>query len=375
MPTPTTQAVHHALQIFAGDVHAKLGLAGSPNVWPEDQLKAPITALFESLARIYKKVGVVNTEAPRAADQEEDGGSRVDAVVRIGPTLATVVPTGHVELKAPSKTGDPRKLKDKADRAQWKKFQQLPNLIYTNGREWTLQRTGVQIGGLVRFTGDPVAEGADAVTERDASKFEALVANFLAWDPIVPKTSRQIAELLAPLCGLLRSESFEALKRPDSALTKLATQMRKYLFPGATNEVVADAYAQTFTYALLIARFEGADPLTFENAEAVLADGHGLLSEVLGLLDSPKARKEVATSTDMLLRVIGQVAPERLWPVTAVTRGCISTKSFSPPMTQLCGKRLARTIRPPKSFTRKSPLFKNSWQRNLGSRPASLMRT
>ena len=312
MPAATIDAVHDALKVFADDVHAKLGLAGSPNVWPEDQLKAPIATLFQTLAKVYKKVGVVNTEAPRSADKEDDGGSRVDAVVRIGPTLATVSATGHIELKAPSKTGDPRKLTGKADKEQWKKFQRLPNLIYTNGREWTLQRTGVQSGPFVKFTGDPVAQGAAAVTAEDAAKFEALVAAFLAWDPIVPKTSRQIAELLAPLCALLRTEALEALKQPGSALTKLAVEMRKYLFPDATNEVVADAYAQTFTYALLIARFEGADPLTFENAEKALAHGHGLLSEVLGLLDTPKARKEVETSTEMLQRVISRVIPNAI---------------------------------------------------------------
>ncbi|MBX9719456.1 MAG: hypothetical protein K2X36_11545 [Microbacteriaceae bacterium] len=304
-------AVHRALVVFADDVHAKLGLAGSPKVWPEDQLKSPVSVLFQALAKIYGKVGVVNTEAPRSAE-DDDGGSRVDAVVRIGPTLATVVPTGHIELKAPSKSGDPRKLTDMSDKAQWKKFQRLPNLIYTNGREWTLQRTGIQIGALVRFSGDPVALGGAAVTREDAERFEALAAIFLSWDPIVPKTSRQIAELLAPLCALLRTEALEALKRPNSALTKLAAEMRKYLFPEASNEVVADAYAQTFTYALLIARFEGAEPLTFASAEGALSRGHGLLSEVLGLLDSPRARREVETSTDMLVRVIGQIIPSAI---------------------------------------------------------------
>lgn len=312
MPGAATDPIHAALRTFADAIHEKLGLPGASDVWPEDQLKGPVEILFKAVAQSFDKVAIVRTEAPRPADVKEDGGSRVDAAVHLGRTVAATLLTGHIELKAPSKSGDPRKLTGKADKDQWKKFQKLPNLIYTNGREWTLQRTGKQIGSLVRFSGDPIKLGANAVTADDAKHFEALARTFLEWEPIVPHTSRQIAELLAPLCRLLRTEALEALKRKESALTKLAAEVRKYLFPNASNEVVADAYAQTFTYALLIARFEGADPLTIDSAEEALQDGHGLLGEVLHLLETPAAHKEVETSTEMLLRVIGQVKPREI---------------------------------------------------------------
>ena len=49
-------AVHRALVVFADDVHAKLGLAGSPKVWPEDQLKSPVSVLFQALAVVPSDV-------------------------------------------------------------------------------------------------------------------------------------------------------------------------------------------------------------------------------------------------------------------------------------------------------------------------------
>lgn len=301
--------IFEALQVFADELRQKLNSGSSYSVWPEDQLKSPLEALLRSAGQSCNKFVIVRTEAPNAPDEGEKSGGRVDAAISVGPTPHTTILTGHVELKAPGKGGDPTKLKDKRDKAQWGKFKKLPNLIYTDGREWTLQRTGTRTGKVVRLSGDPVRDGRGAITVGDAEQLELLLRSFLNWQPIVPKSSKQIADLLAPLCRLLRTEAKLALDDEDSALSSLAQEWRKYLFPGTSSEVVADAYAQTFTYALLIARFEGADPLTVEKASEVLTVGHGLLGEVLGLLNNPSAHAEVKTSTDMILRVIAQIDP------------------------------------------------------------------
>ena len=304
----STNAVLAALKTYAQTVHASLGIPGAPAAWPEDQLKSPMKVLLESIGTMLGHTVIVTTESPQPGGDGETSGGRVDAAVQVGKTTGTALLTGHVELKAPNKPGDPRKLTAKHDVDQWAKFQRLPNLIYTNGREWTLQRTGTEIS---RFTlsGDPVHAGEGAVNTEDAESFRAFIETFFLWEPIPPKTSKQLAELLAPLCRLLRAEVLESLASDSSALTRLAREVRKYLFGNASNETVADAFAQTYTYSLLIARMEGADPLTVSEAERVLNDGHGLLSEVLGLLDSPDAHIEVQTSADTILRVLRAVQP------------------------------------------------------------------
>ena len=55
----------------------------------------------------------------------------------------------------------------------------------------------------------------------------------------------RFAELLAPLCRMLRDGVMDALKDPESPLVQLAGDWRQLLFPNASDEQFADAYAQT----------------------------------------------------------------------------------------------------------------------------------
>ncbi len=85
-----------------------------------------------------------------------------------------------------------------------------------------------------------------------------MLRDFLFWQPTAPATPRALAETLAPLCRLLRAEVLAAVQNPDSGLAALAVDWRHYLFPDADDAQFADAYAQTLTYALLLARWSGA---------------------------------------------------------------------------------------------------------------------
>jgi Type ISP C-terminal specificity domain/N-6 DNA Methylase len=95
-------------------------------------------------------------------------------------------------------------------------------------------------------------------------------------------------------------------------LAQLAHEWRNYLFPDADNAKFADAYAQTLTYALLLARFNGEAKLTTDSAARSLDSGHGLLAQTLRVLAQPEARAEIAVPVDLLERVIAAVEPERL---------------------------------------------------------------
>ncbi len=64
----------------------------------------------------------------------------------------------------------------------------------------------------------------------------------------------QLAEVSARLCRLLRDEVTEQMARGGKALTDLAADWRKLLFPNATDEEFADGYAQAVTFGLLMAR-------------------------------------------------------------------------------------------------------------------------
>ncbi|MCI0334571.1 MAG: N-6 DNA methylase, partial [Planctomycetes bacterium] len=118
--------------------------------------------------------------------------------------------------------------------------------------------------------------------------------------------------LLAPLCWKLRADVAEAVKDPESPLVQLAKDWRQLLFPDASDERFADSYAQTVTFALLLARSEGADPLTLATAQAALLAEHTLLSRALQVLTDPNAQAEISASLDLLIRVIGAVPSSAL---------------------------------------------------------------
>ena len=148
------------------------------------------------------------------------------------------------------------------------------------------------------------SDAQKAFATDDAQAIERLFRDYLSWEPILPmdrkgKVSlKDFAALLAPLCRMLRDDVADALKASKSPLVDLANDWRQLLFPDASNEQFADAYAQTVTFALLLGRSEGAHPLTLETAEHSLAVQHSLLSRALQVLTDPAARAEMSASLD-----------------------------------------------------------------------------
>ena len=144
-------------------------------------------------------------------------------------------------------------------------------------------------------------------TMTGARKLDGLLRSFLYWEPIVPKTARGLAEFLAPLTRFLRDEVNKALGREGGPLNALASEWREVLFPEADDAQFADAYAQTVTYALLLAQFEGADSLRPAFAVDTLQRQHTLLAEALRWLEVDAVRSELLMPIEVLERAIGAV--------------------------------------------------------------------
>lgn len=266
---------------------------------PEDQLKAPVQELLREFGAMVGTGVVSATEAPIS------GVGRPDIAVGTNGLLG-----GYVELKAPNTGANAKKFTGR-NREQFKKFSSIPNLVYTDGNEWALYRQGER-KAFVSLSGDVVEDGADAVTTQDADGLAALLRNFLSWDPISPATPRALAEMLAPLCHLLRDDVMQALGDEDSNLSALAREWRDYIFPDADDAQFADAYAQTLTYALLLARFSGSAALDTNSAAGALQERHGLLAQTLRVLADPHARQEIETGVELLERSIQAVDPEEI---------------------------------------------------------------
>lgn len=284
------------LKTFAKEVSAKFALPIDFN--PEDQLKGPAAALLKGIG------AAIGLEVEVVTEVHAEKLGRPDLGVAVKKLLC-----GHVELKAPGKGADPEKLKG-ADKGQWERFQNLPNLIYTDGSHWSLYRSGERIGKLFRLAGDVTAEGEAAIGSGDAEAILSLMQDFLRWEPIVPPSPAALAKMLAPLCLLLRTDVLRVLQDPEANLVRLAADWRKFLFPDADDFQFADAYAQTLTYALLLARLSVPEcPLSIPQAVATIKTGHRLLADALDILGDPKAREELETPVSLLERIIGAVDP------------------------------------------------------------------
>lgn len=301
MARPEERVVLAALKKFADTVTAKMNTLTVGE--PEDQLRAPFEVFMQEVGRGLAQKIVCTGETKLSGRL-----GKPDYAVHTGKLLA-----GYVEMKAPGVGANPSRFTGHNAR-QWKRFQAIPNLIYCDGNDWGLYRNGQTVRPVVRLSGDVATNGKKAVTDKNAQDVLGLLTDFLSWQPIIPKDVKDLAVLLAPLCHMLRDDVTDALKDQQSPLVQLAKDWRQLLFPDASDEQFADAYAQTVTFALLLARSEGADPLDLASAENALATEHSLLSRALQVLTDPNAQAEISASLNLLIRVVGEIPRDILRP-------------------------------------------------------------
>jgi hypothetical protein len=290
-----------AVAAFGLNAKAKLANPAAKGE-PEDQLRAPLEHLVVDLAECCGFPR--NAIAAVGESSLSDLKTRPDYAITVRNTLA-----GFIEVKAPGKGADPRKFKDRHDKGQWEKLQSLPNLIYTDGNEFSLWRNGEIEGALVRLTGDIEKAGGNLTAP---PALLGLFEDFIRWQPIPPRDAKQLAGVSARLCRLLRDEVTEQLSLGSPSLTALAADWRHLLFPEATDEQFADGYAQAVTFGLLMARAhdirlsEGLD-----RAARQLARTNSLIGAALRLLtEDAQSQETLKTSLGTLTRVIDSIH----WP-------------------------------------------------------------
>lgn len=271
---------------------------------PEAQIRGPVEELvrrFGALLGIkvqaFDEVALANI------------ASRPDFAIHVGGALV-----GHLELKAPGRRiPDTWQRPGKHNKEQWERLSVLPNLLYTDGQEWGLYRCGKLVGSVGRLKPDLATAGRRLAAADSA--FGTVIHDFLTWSPQRPRTIRELVRAVAGLCRLLRNEVQDAVKDErtgklnDRPMLGLARDWRELLFPTLDDDRFADAYAQTVTFALLLARQEGVD---FTDADVgriarFLGKKHLLLGKALEVLTADYGRPRGGVAVDTLLRVIGAV--------------------------------------------------------------------
>ncbi len=287
-----------AVSAYGASAKAKLAniaISGAP----EDQLRGPLEAFIRDLAAIDGM----------PANSVQLVGETTLSELKTRPDFAAIVGkalVGFIEVKAPGKGADPRQFKDPHDKDQWDKLKSLPNLIYTDGNSFSLWRDGKPEGAIIHLKGNIESSGAklDAPTT-----LLPLISDFLKWAPIPPKTAKQLAHVSARLCRLLRDEVIEQMTLGSPALTGLAHDWRKLLFPQADDAQFADGYAQAVTFGLLVARARDISLSDgTEMAAQELKKSNSLIGTALRLLTEDTSNQEaLKTSLGTLTRVLDAV--------------------------------------------------------------------
>ncbi len=266
---------------------------------PEDQLRAPFEQLIRDLAEIsgFRSGDVTAVGESSLSDLK----TRPDYAITVRNAL-----TGFVELKSPGKGADPRKFRDRHDKEQWENLQSIPNLIYTDGNQFSLWRNGELEGNVISLMGDIETSGTQLKAPHDLL---ALFESFIRWQPIPPRDAKQLATISARLCRLLRTEVTEQLALGSPALTALATDWRKLLFPEATNDQFADGYAQAVAFGLLMARARNIRLRSdLHDVARQLKKTNTLIGTALGVLtDDAQSQATLQTSLGTLIRVLDVV--------------------------------------------------------------------
>jgi hypothetical protein len=303
LPSSLQDKAAEAVARFGRSAAAKLSGGGQP----EDQLRAPLERLLGDMAKALGVSLVMIGETSLTTL-----GVRPDYAVRVAGAHA-----GYVEIKAPGRGVPTVWTPNKREKVQWEKLQLLPNVLYTDGYNWGLFRNGEPAGQIARLTGD-IRKAGGKLAPADG-EFARVVAEFLLWQPSPPTNIRQLVRAVAGLCKLLRDEVIEAIARERRGeeirriFTELSMDWRRLLFPGLTHEEFADAFAQTVTFALLLARVDGTsfEGRSLGEIAAQLGKNHSLMGKALAVLTHEGVEGRIVV-VETLKRVIGAVDWHRI---------------------------------------------------------------
>jgi hypothetical protein len=302
-----------AVSAFGADCKAKLGGPGDA----EAAIRSPLEALIKTAATNFGMTAVPHDEA-----RDAERAVRPDYAIAVNGAI-----TGYIEVKRPGKSVDPTTFTGH-DLRQWNRLRDLPNLLYTNGTEWRLWRDGEPAGGE-HLTGGSLTTVGPRL--QIPSGYETLLRDFLDWKPAPIRRLGPLVRAIAPLTRLLRAEVADQLRieseriaqgkeRWDQPFTGLADDWRRMLFPDADDDTFANGYAQTVSFALLLAKSEkiALDLPLNEVGQRLGAAHHSLMGRALQLLTADVAA-DFKVTLDLLVRVVDAVN----WSTIANTDGSI----------------------------------------------------
>lgn len=300
MMTKTEAEVQAVVAHFVEQVRANGKDAG----FREETLTAPVRQLLDGVSELVSSGRVV------VADKVS---LTVDGLGTGYPDLS-IYKEGNlcfvVELKAPGKGADPTLFTGR-EKDQWFKYSRLPNVIYTDGNDWTLWRDGsltaeFSVCDDIKSAASPVKDCASEATRLLSDAFSGTPQSIKSTSRLATETAKRCRAIRADVSGL-----------DESLLKGLTQDWRDVLFPDLDDDGFVDAYTQTAAFALLAASSIGIDlsldvdpsrydrfGLLLHHVSERLGSERGVLGKALSLLTSDvSVRSEVNASLESMLAV------------------------------------------------------------------------
>jgi hypothetical protein len=261
-------------------------------------------ALYVALDRLLNVV--LDAEGPHGAQAVQQAHTEYgvpDFVLFAG------APIGYVEAKRPA--ADLSNLTGH-DARQREAYANLPNVLYTNYRDFELLEFGsvvdtASLGGLSILAPDDAGQ----IDAHHLDELYDLFRHMSMHAFEVPRTASELAIQLARATRVLFDTARTALRAaPDGALATLREEWRHLLFDQASDDEFADAYAQTVAYGLLMAHMESPKESSIEGSLAVLEKQHEFLGAALRLLTHPKAVLEVQWAIEVVQKIVTTASPD-----------------------------------------------------------------
>lgn len=252
------------------------------------------------------------------------------------------LPRAFIELKAPTKSANPKKWSTAHDRRQYERLQELAHWSTSNFAEFRLFERDRQVAsaGIVPAEAlDPGTRDKDAdaaIDAHDPTPFLDLLARLARAQPPTATNAEELAELLAHSARIVKSAVRERVAELDAEKDKndplmLVRQTYRnvlYAHPEAGgyasrdfDALFASAFAQTLAFGLLLVREHLANTEEEENERKVgerafeyMPEEHPLMKGTLEAISDPRVIGSVGIGFDVMRDTVNSFDPKILAP-------------------------------------------------------------
>lgn len=224
--------------------------------------------------------------------------------------------TGYIEAKNPS-----MELLDQVESSEQIKryLEAYPNFILTNFFEFRLYRNGNLWGKPIKisdyFLSQKIPQFPVVQHEEEFKKLLDFFYDFVQPSITQPKS---LAEVLACKTGIMRDYvvSPTIKESQDNYFGWLYQSFKEHLIKDLESQVFADLFSQTFTYGLVIAKYQyeaqqtlfgkkiSKLPFTTKTAYDFIQEKFGILREVFKIISTQKMPKDLAIITDDIVDIL-----------------------------------------------------------------------